>query len=71
MAERWTGPREIVFEVIDGFGRGGGAIGGAGGRAQRATGSTSPPPDRNLMGRGSEVHAPSFWQAADASATNL
>ena len=26
---------EIVFEVIDRFGRGGGAIGGCGGRAQR------------------------------------
>ncbi len=41
--------RRFLFLAKFAGGRGAGAIGG--GRAQRATGSTSPPPDRNIMGR--------------------
>ena len=45
------GAADFSFLAKFAGGRGAGAIGGCGGRAQRGTGSTSPPPDRNIMGR--------------------
>ena len=53
---------EIVFEVIDSFGRGGGAIGGCSGRAQREVrGRRRRHPIATSWAGGSEVHALSFW----------
>ena len=72
MAERWTGPRsffwQIVFEVIDGFGRGAGAIGPSELRGRRRR-----HPIATSWAGGSEVHALSFFlaKAADASATEF